>query len=180
MQVLPRPQPGVENSTVQRTIEQRLQLIEDREEILQLQARYVNLNDGGWDGPTHRFPEAVAALFTEDGIWEGTETSGRAEGRAAIAALFREFGAIPFIVHYITNPLIVIEADTAEGEWHAIVTSTMPGGQALWTLGKYINSYVRAAEGWRYKTLRFVAAANSPYELGWGKAQFVGREMSFR
>ena len=165
---------------MQRTLEQRLLLIEDREEIARLQARYVNLNDGGWSGPTHRFPEAVAELFVADGIWEGPETSGRACGRAAIVALFREFSVIPFIVHYITNPLIEIDGDTATGEWHAIVTSTMPGGQALWTLGKYSNNYLRTPAGWRYTTLRFVAAANSPYELGWGKAQFVGRDMSFR
>ncbi|EEA01857.1 conserved hypothetical protein [Burkholderia sp. H160] len=157
-----------------RSIEERLQVIEDREEIAQLQARYVNYNDGGWEGPTHQHPDAVANLFVEDGIWEGPESSGRARGRAAIAALFREFAAIPFIVHYVMNPLIEIEGDTAKGEWHAIVTATMPGGHALWTLGKYVNDYVRTSDGWKYQKLCFVPAAISPYELGWGKQQFVG------
>jgi ketosteroid isomerase-like protein len=163
-----------------KTLEQRVQIIEDREAIAALQARYINLNDGGWDGPTHCFPEAVGELFVEDGVWAGPETAGRAQGRAAIVALFHEFAAVPFIVHYVTNPLIEIDGDTATGQWHAIIASTMPGGDALWTLGRYDNQYVRTADGWKYRTLNFLSMANSPYELGWGKQQFVGREMSFR
>jgi hypothetical protein len=159
------------------TIEQRLQVIEDREEIVKLQARYINLNDGGWEsqGPTHQHPEAVANLFVAEGLWEGPKSAGRAQGREAIAALFRNFAALRFIVHYVTNPLIEIDGDVAAGEWHAIVTSTMPHGQALWTLGKYLNQYVRTAEGWKYLSLRFEAAAISPYELGWAKMQFANR-----
>jgi len=149
----------------------RLQRLEDREGIAALQARYINLNDGGWDGPTHRFPDEVAEMFVEDGIWEGPP--GRAEGKAAIAALFRSFGAMPFIVHFITNPLIEIRGDQAYGEWHAIVTATTPDGQAQWALGKYINDYVRGPTGWQYRKLHFIAAAISPYELGWAKQQFA-------
>lgn len=162
------------------TIEERLRAIEDREEIAQMQAQYVDLNDGGWDGPTHCHPDAVASLFVEDGVWEGPP--GRAQGPEAIAALFRSFQAIPFIVHYVTNPLIVVQDDTAHGEWHAIVTSTIPSAilpegaqpQALWTLGKYINDYVRTSAGWRYKRLNFVASAITPFELGWSRQQFLG------
>jgi len=51
-----------------RTIEERLRALEDREEILRLKARYVNYNDGGWNGPTHANPQAVADMFVEDGI----------------------------------------------------------------------------------------------------------------
>src|SRR5690606_38791587 len=52
-------------------LEQRLQVVEDREAIIKLKAAYVNYNDGDWDGPTHCFPDEVAELFTEDGIWDG-------------------------------------------------------------------------------------------------------------
>jgi len=149
----------------------RLQRLEDCEAIAALQARYINLNDGGWDGPTHRFPDEVAEMFVEDGTWEGPP--GRAEGKAAIVAMFRSFGAMPFIVHFITNPLIEIRGDQAHGEWHAIVTATTPDGQAQWALGKYINDYVRGATGWQYRKLHFIAAAISPYELGWAKQQFA-------
>lgn len=154
------------------SIEQRLQVIEDRDTIARLQAHYVKLNDGGWAGPTHQHPEAVGELFVEDGIWEGPP--GRAYGRAAIVELFRSFQAIPFIVHYVTNPLIEVDGDHAHGEWHSIVTAAMPPErQALWTLGKYINDYVRTPQGWKYTRLNFVPCAITPFEQGWGKQQFI-------
>lgn len=156
-----------------RSIEERLRAIEDRDEIARLQARYINYNDGGWRGPTHQHPEAVAALFTRDGVWDGPP-AGRAEGQAAIADLFRTFQAMRFIVHYIANPLIEVSGDTAYGEWHAIIPATWPDGQGVWTLGKYINDYQRTADGWKYKKLRFEAAAVTPFEAGWHKTQFIG------
>lgn len=162
-----------------KTIEQRLQAIEDREEIIKLKARYVNYNDGGWAGPTHRAPEAIADMFVEDGVWDGSPHVGRAEGRKAITELFRAFGAVPFIIHYVTNPLIEVDGDRATGHWHVLVTSTLPDGTAGWTLGIYEDEYVRTAEGWKFKTLRFTAAANTPYDVGWGKARYgLGQERS--
>jgi hypothetical protein len=80
---------------------------------------------------------------------------------------------MPFIVHYVTNPLIEVSGDSASGHWHALVTATMPGGDAIWILGTYQDEYVRTASSWRIKSLRFVSAANSPYDLGWGRKQFM-------
>lgn len=159
-----------------KSLAERVQMIEDRNELADLQARYVNLNDGGWGAPTHRHPEQVANLFTEDGVWDGPLRAVKATGRAEIAALFREFQAIPFIVHHVMNPLIEISGDTARAGWHAIVTTTASGGQAFWTFGKYLNEYHRTAEGWRYSKMTFEAAAISTYEKGWAVEQFLGRE----
>lgn len=78
---------------------------------------------------------------------------------------------MPFVVHYVTNPIIEIDGDHATGHWHALVTMTVPGGQALWTLGYYIEDYVQTPDGWKFKTMRFDTAATTPYELGWGKQQ---------
>ncbi|HEV7444700.1 MAG TPA: nuclear transport factor 2 family protein, partial [Steroidobacteraceae bacterium] len=64
-----------------KTIEERLRVLEDREEIIKLKARYVNYNDGGWNGPTHAHPDEVADMFVENGIWDGTPTAGYAKGR---------------------------------------------------------------------------------------------------
>lgn len=50
---------------------------------------------------------------------------------------------------------------------------TVPGEQALWNLGLYIEEYVRTAEGWKFKTLRFETAATTPYELGWAKQRLL-------
>ena len=49
-----------------KTIEERLRTLEDREELIKLKARYVNYNDGGWQGPTHTDADAVADTKTLD------------------------------------------------------------------------------------------------------------------
>jgi ketosteroid isomerase-like protein len=152
-----------------KSLEERVRTLEDREEIIKLKARYVNLNDGGWSGPTHAHPDEVADMFVEDGVWDGTPSAGRAEGREQIRELFRNFAAMPFVVHYVTNPLIEIEGDRAKGHWHALVTATLPDGNAMWILGIYDERYERTAAGWRIKTMRFISAANAPYSLGWAK-----------
>jgi ketosteroid isomerase-like protein len=163
-----------------KTLEQRVQALEDREAIVKLKARYVNYNDGGWNGPTHTNPQAVADMFVEDGVWDGRPSSGYAKGRKEIRQLFEGFGAVPFIVHYVTNPIIEVEGDFATGHWHALVTMTVPGGQALWTLGLYIEEYARTADGWKFKSLKFVTASTTPYELGWGKMQFAYKDDPFK
>lgn len=162
------------------SLEQRVQVLEDRNEITKLKARYVNMNDGGWHGPTHANPQAVADMFVEDGVWDGRPSTPLAEGRAAIRTLFENFGVVPFVVHYVTNPIIEVDGDEATGHWHALVTMTVPGGQALWTLGYYIEDYVRTADGWKFKTMRFDTAATTPYELGWGKQQNLYSEDPFK
>lgn len=98
-----------------RSLEERVRILEDQQEIIKLKAKYVNYNDGGWKGPTHTNPQAVADMFTEDGVWDGRPGTGYAKGRAEIKQLFETFGAVPFIVHYVTNPLIEVDGDTATG-----------------------------------------------------------------
>jgi SnoaL-like domain len=163
-----------------KSLEERVQLIEDREAIASMQARYVNYNDGGWTGPTHQHSSAVAGMFTEDGVWEGPANSVQAQGPAAIEALFSQFQIIPFIVHFVMNPLIEIDGDRARGEWHAIVTSTTPDRQALLMLGKYVNSYRRTTDGWKYTRMSFDAAAISTFEKGWALEQFIGQDMAIQ
>jgi hypothetical protein len=158
------------------SLEERVQLIEDRNEIADLQARYINYNDGGWQGPTHNHPGSVADLFTEDGVWEGPLGSVRVQGHAAIAELFGQFQVIPFIIHNVMNPLIEIDGDDARGQWHAIIATTTAEGQAFWTFGRYLNEYRRASQGWRYTRMSFEAASVTTYEKGWGVEQFPGQD----
>ncbi len=162
-----------------RSLEERVKILEDQQDIIKLKARYVNFNDGGWKGPTHSDPQAVADMFTEDGTWDGRPSTGYAKGRAEIRQLFETFGAVPFIVHYVTNPVIEVDGDTATGHWHALVTMTVPGEQALWNLGLYIDEYARTADGWKFKSLRFETAATTPYELGWAKQRLLYAEDPF-
>ncbi|MCH9828726.1 MAG: nuclear transport factor 2 family protein [Gammaproteobacteria bacterium] len=76
-----------------KNLEQRVQALEDREAVIKLKARYVNINDGGWEGPTHTDPNAIAQMFTEDGVWDGLPHVAYAEGLEQIRELFHKFVA---------------------------------------------------------------------------------------
>jgi len=71
-----------------KTIEERLRVLEDLEEIRKLKARYAAACDDNYNA------DAIAALFAEDASWDGGAL-GKADGRAAIhrfsAALLNSF-----------------------------------------------------------------------------------------
>ena len=63
-------------------LEQRVQALEDINAIRHLKARYAAYCDD------HYNPEGIAALFTEDAVWE-SQGLGRFEGRDDIREFFR-------------------------------------------------------------------------------------------
>jgi limonene-1,2-epoxide hydrolase len=74
-------------------IERRLQVLEDAEEIRNLKARYAALCDD------HYNADGIAALFTEDAVWDSPGL-GRFAGREAIRAFFQGAGEIiSFAIH---------------------------------------------------------------------------------
>ena len=60
-------------------LEQRVQALEDVNAIRHLKARYAAYCDDQYN------PDGIAALFTEDAVWE-SQGLGRFEGREAIRA----------------------------------------------------------------------------------------------
>ena len=67
-------------------LEQRVQALEDVNAIRHLKARYAAYCDDQYN------PDGIAALFTEDAVWE-SQGLGRFEGRDAIREFFR--GGLP-------------------------------------------------------------------------------------
>ena len=151
-----------------RTLEERLQRVEDLEEIRALKARYCHYADRGFDGAGHD-DVALAELFTEDGVWESS--FGPNKGREAIAAASSKFYSFGF--HLAINPHIVVEGDTAHGRWWGVIPVTVAEGQGVWMAGCYEDQFVRTPKGWRFKHLLFRAAFRSTYEAGWGKERFA-------
>ncbi len=147
-------------------LERELRLLRDKEEIRALKARYCHYVDGGWPqhGGTHMGP--VADLFVDDGVWDASPGLPAARGRAAITQLFIDLRVIPLAFHNAVNPQIEVTGDTARGHWHFIGASEMPDGKSAWFIGIYDEEYVRTADGWRYKLLRYTGvrqAARGPW-----------------
>lgn len=147
---------------------QKIQWLFDLEQIKQLKHRYCAFCDEGYD------PDGIAALFVEDGVWDGGPF-GCHNGRAAIHAFFKGVSQqISFANHYVTNPVIEIAGDTASGRWdlwQPMVTA--PGPQAAWLVAKYRDTYVRRANGWMFQRLEVQVKALSPYEQGFAKQRFM-------
>lgn len=155
--------------TSSKSLEERVQIIEDREEIMRLRTRYALLNDGGWNGiTTHHDIDGLMEMFAPDATWDGTPINPKVEGKSAIQDLMTGFQATKFVIHNVMNPIIDIVGDTATGDWHAIIVATEQG-KALWVFGKYEEDYVRVEGRWKFKNVRFVTTAICPYEEGWAK-----------
>jgi uncharacterized protein (TIGR02246 family) len=151
-----------------KTIEERLRVLEDIEEIRKLKARYAAACDDNYDA------DAIAALFTEDAIWDGGSL-GKADGRAAIHKFFsRAAEFFPFAIHNVMNPIIDVEGDRATAQWYLLQPATMAkDNQAVWLAAVYHDDYVRHDGRWMFKHLRVKPHFLTPYEEGWARKPFV-------
>ena len=159
-----------------KSLEERIRLIEDREEIARLKHTYCSINNGGYrDVTTHHDIDKLIDIFVPDGVWDGSPELPKAVGHQQIRELFTAWRALPYVIHYVTNPVIDVDGDTAHAVFQAIITGVIPGevNRAMWIFGQYEEDYVRTPQGWKYKLLRFVSFAITPFEEGWAKTQFA-------
>lgn len=147
----------------------RVAVLEDVEAIKRLKARYAALCDTGYD------PEALTALFTPDGVWDGGAEWGRYDGRDALWSFFQGASTmLPFALHYMTNPLIEVDGETATGTWHLFQTCTYAAtGDAVFGGARYFEEYAKVAGEWRFRSIRMESSFWTPYDSGWVKRPFV-------
>ena len=164
----PHLQPRTDPTMSQRSIEARIQRLEDIEAIKQLKARYCSLCDDGYDA------DGLADLFTEDAIWDGGSL-GVAEGREKIRRFFQNTPRVmPFAVHMVMNPIIEIDGDSATGRWYLFQAATYdPAGGPIWGSARYDEEYLRVDGLWRFSSLRLTSRFWTPFDQGWEKVQSV-------
>lgn len=151
-----------------RTIEERLQYLEDTQEISELKAHYCNAVDCGWDG-RKQDGDRLAELFVAEGAWEAVP-SFRLDGRAAIREFFNA-NPFPFGFHAVTNPIIRIDGDHATGQWHMLCPCINAEHQPIWFGGIYADEFVRTADGWRFKRVTVSTAFSGKNPQGWDTNQ---------
>lgn len=155
-----------------KTVEERLRAVEDTLEIMNLKSEYWRWCDGGWNKVSHN-GEHVAALFTEDGVWEildGQTPGARGEGRAPIRDLFNQTYAasVPFAFHHGGSPIIRVTGDTASGSWNLNALLTIAGQGAMFGAIHYNDEFLRTEEGWRIKRMTLTPVFITPFSEGWG------------
>ncbi|WP_340315117.1 nuclear transport factor 2 family protein [Rhizorhabdus argentea] len=148
------------------TIEDRLQRMEDIQEITRLKTRYTELADSSAD-KLHNGPQ-MGALFTEDAVFHIVATGAPPLiGSAAITERYNDDTLYPYSYHLLGNPHIEVSGDSGKGRWHAAVIFNKREVGSMWTTAFYEDEFVRTADGWRIKSLRCTASAFAPFGQGW-------------
>lgn len=133
-------------SSTTKTIEQRLQELEDREAVRQTVCGYGYAVDGC-------NAEAVGSFYVEDGVYAVGDI-GAMEGRERIEAITRDPGHLKLVAagvaHMSTPPYIVIDGDRAVATCHTMVPMH---GDAGFFIGRLSASRIELARqdngGWQ-------------------------------
>jgi ketosteroid isomerase-like protein len=161
-----------------KSLEQRIQALEDMRDIANLKARYINGADSGFDAKHKVDVEDIVDMFIPNGWWHAS-SHARFDGHDAIRKGFLGFrDQLPFAYHNIANPLIEVDGDRAHAEWHMTWTGTDESGLELWTAGVYLDELVRTAKGWKFESVYLRVAYQGPYADGWANSMGVGKSFS--
>lgn len=161
------------------SLESRLQGVEDVQAIHRLKARYAKLVDSRTPHRKVRSQDEinaaarqVAALFTEDGVWDGGKALGIARGREEIYERLRN-PSVHFAWHFFVKPEIHVDGDEAQGSWDILSPCTLAGGRAMWMVGVEHDTYRKVADHWLHASMRLETVFMAPYARGWGNSTDV-------
>ena len=152
-------------------LEVKIDRLADIEAIKTLKYRYAAYCDDDYDA------DGVASLFVEDAFWDGG-SFGTYKGRDAIREFFAGLpDQMEWSCHYLLNPIIEVDGDTASGAWLLWQPLVMKeGSQAMWVCARYEDKYLRIGDAWFFKSVKVDIQAFSPYEEGFGKMRFPSPE----
>ena len=139
------------------SIEQRIQAIEDRTEIVELTARYCHF-------ARTRDVEGIVDLFCEDGVLQAGDVleKGRARLREIYRGALAELGPMP-CVH---NHTVELAGDEATGVC-SVEIRMVQNGQAITAAGHYEDAFRRVGAQWRFARRRLVLYHQVPHLKGW-------------
>ena len=154
-------------------LEGRLRAAEDVLAIQRLKTRYAQLVDARTprqgplpQGEIDAIARRIAALFSEEGVWDGGEALGVGRGREEIFQILR-YPGLRFTWHYFMKPDIEVDGDRAQGSWDILSPCTSKEGRALWMAGVEHDEYVREGERWLHAHMRLEVVFMASHEKGW-------------
>lgn len=156
-------------------LQRRVEAAEAVLEIQALKARYGDLVDQRFSrgalvdvDTLGQVTEAAAALFTEDGIWDGGPGLGRHTGRPAIATRLAA-PTITFARHLFVKPRIEVEGDRAHGRWDLLSPCRREDGSSWWMCGYEDDEYARVDGVWLHRSMTLTTVVMARVDEGWAK-----------
>ena len=149
---------------------QRVERLEDRDAIENLQAAYGYYFDKGLWGE-------VAQLFARDGTFEygmrGVYRSPPRIERALTLCGPKGLTQGYLNTHLQMQAVITVAEDgrPASGRFQGMVMLSEPGHNGTWGVGIYENRYVKEGGVWKIASLHFYPTGFTDYDLGWMKSQ---------
>ena len=141
-------------------LENRIQALEDLEEIKKLHQKYINLMDD-------LKYEEVLDLFTEDASIE-VRNLGIKKGREALREIYidvlaRNRGKERFDGHMAVEPDINVKGNKAKGTWLIYMLFSKP--EIQWVQGKNECEYRKINGEWKISKLKFTRTLASDKSL---------------
>ncbi len=156
-------------------LEGRLRVLEDIEASRRLKARYAELVDARYaDGAPKQGAELarlagkIAALFTEDAIWNGGGALGVCRGREQITQRFLK-PTLRFSWHYFVKPQIEVTGDRARARWDILAPCTTSDDRPHWMAGVEDDEYARVDGAWLHSSMELRVIFMAPHDRGWVK-----------
>jgi hypothetical protein len=121
-------------------------------------------------GALARLADRIAALFTEDGVWDGGPGLGAVTGRKAIAERLRT-PTLDFSRHFFANPRIDVDPAeaTARARWDLLSPCRRPDGSSWWMCGYEDDEYVSVDGTWLHRSMRLTTVFMAPVGEGWDR-----------
>jgi ketosteroid isomerase-like protein len=118
-------------------------VIEDKDAIRELMANYCFRCD-------ERDPEGLAALFSEDAVWDGG-AFGRKNREELKDFLLASTGSEHRIRHFTANEMIRVDGDTATANCYFMVLKLGEGQPEPFFAGFYDDKFVRRDGTWLFQ-----------------------------
>ncbi len=148
---------------------QRLQLLEDKQEICELKAAYCAACDDDHN------PDTVVTLFAADSVWDAPGIA-TCHGHKELHAFFSTMGTPSGMrnsAHMVMNPRITVDGDRATGLWRFLMMWTgLPSDgslQYIRIIGTYEDEFVRQDGRWLFASLRALVEESDAYPTEAGK-----------
>lgn len=127
-------------------LEERVAALEAKDEVRATIARYCTLND------RRTAVDELMTLFTEDAVMHNA--TGAIEGWDAISAYYHRFfdGSVTFARHHVMNQVITLVGPGVARHEAYFVAHLGKGGESRQVFGRYDDTLVKTADGWKFRT----------------------------